>query len=226
MAGFLTFLMAVTLLGAVVQIGRKRNGNAAILFVVGIACGFIYYAISPAPKTDSSVSSDQAVANADDATQAPDRHADREVVRDWWEQVGTDLALSDAALGYAQQDIQNENLAEASQLLAQGQKYSSAALDLAGNHQPSGWDDVGGKLVSTSSDFGDALGHLRDALDSGKPSDAAAALDSSQAANENMAEATHLARVQYESMGGKWSDLDDIDTQRKALGDLMSLLTK
>ncbi len=154
----------------------------------------------------------------------PDRHAERQKAHDYWEKAITALAISSETITMAQASLANNDTADASRFLEQGQKYAASARDTAGNERPDGWDDIGMHLGESAQEFDDALGHLRAYMDSNKASDGASALDSNDQAKNDLANATHEARERYISMGGKWSDLDDVETEQKAVDSLVRMM--
>jgi hypothetical protein len=162
---------------------------------------------------DSSTASSSSDTATDAPTAKPDMHAARATIHDWWEKAIYELAFSDESLTLAREAVAQDDLPGASSLISQGRQYAKQAVRTAGNDRPDGWDDVSQELGEAASEFDDGLGHLSDYIDSQKPSDGAAALQSSDDAKERLDQATHDGRVRYESMGGKWSDLDDVATE-------------
>lgn len=161
---------------------------------------------------------EQAVAAASAA------HEQRAKYRDYWHKAIYALAFSSETLDVAKASIAQGDLPDASRMLEQGQKYAGDALNDAQTDVPGGWGDVATGLEGSAQDFSSALGHMRDYMDSNKPSDAAAALDANDQAKSELEAATHAARVSYESMGGAASDLDDVQTAQQSVDSAVKAL--
>jgi hypothetical protein len=139
----------------------------------------------------------------------PNLHAHREVAHTYWNGIVIASIMADVARQMAGSAIGDDDLVLASRYFRLAQQYSGAAAKMADEHVPPGWEDVRDAARSSSLTIAEAYGTAQTALDSGKPSDIATALDQSDAARERYAEALHLARVHYIAIGGKWSDLTD-----------------
>ena len=154
-------------------------------------------------------------------TPKPDMHAAREVDQHYWKQVIVTEILANAALHVAQANLHESDVVSASGNLKEAAKYSSAAHHFASVDVPRGWNDVSAQLSEVTDEFSAGFTTMRKAIDTGAVSDMSDALSHSQAANDKLVIATHLARVHYVAMGGKWSDISDGSDEANAMNGLV-----
>jgi len=193
-------------------------GLIAFVIVLG-GLGTLFHSYD-APSPDST----DAPAT-DPSTPKPDLHAQRQVIHDWWGHPVVHLAAADEFLQLAAQSVANGDLTTASTGLEKGADQANTAHDEAVN-APDGWKDEGVQLQLGAADLSDALSKERTFLDSQKPSDGADATAAAQRALNEINDATHRVRVRYVALGGKWSDIDDMQKVAQTMQDILQATSR
>lgn len=201
--------------------------SAVVLFAVlaGVT-GVVSQCSGHDANTGSSAPVSDATPDATDApTAKPNGHADRLAAHDWWNQEILALSIANETITVAKQSVARGDIVTASSLFKEGQKYADKAREGAMN-PPDGWSDVGQDMSSAAASFSSSLQKGRDFMDSQKPSEAAAAIESNGEGRTYLESATHKARVKYIEMGGKWSDLDDLEKTAGTVDALVKAISR
>jgi len=136
----------------------------------------------------------------------------REPYHEYWERVLVSLGKANAALRLTGAFLQRNDTSDAHQLLQGGEGMAEEAEQQSREDIPSGWSSISGKLGMGAALFKEALAGELDSMNTGDSSDAADALSSAERSNLLIRQATIEARAAYVTMGGRTTDLDDLDS--------------
>jgi hypothetical protein len=145
-----------------------------------------------------------------------DRHTERVQYQQFWNATVGNLAMVFVCVNYAAKAAGGGDSVTASRALQIGQKFADNAKDETLNGVPGEWkdnDEIGPRLFSAANSLSDAMNKMRNYLDESKPSEAVDAEDEATSASSDVEAATAAARSSYESMGGKASDIETMQSK-------------
>ena len=211
-------LWIVASIVAIVMLFRKKWKGFGISMALGFAALVVEGQLSSA--AGSTAGANQVTTSSDSAQNSapspkPDLHDKRVAYHDYWNATVGDLAMAYVGINYAVKELQAGDTVQASALLKTAQKSADMAKEATTTNVPADWnnDDIGSQLFSASDKLSDALGKARGYLDDERASEMSDAIEEAGEARDAVDSATHNARISYESMGGRWQDLESMQDQ-------------
>jgi hypothetical protein len=237
MFGLAVTVWLICLIAAIVTIAQKKSSKA--WWLVGGAAFIAMFPLAPpsekpdSPHDAASTPKPRSVAKlatpraAPEApTPTPNRHEERQSIQAYWNPIILKMAFAQTSLDFAIKSIGEGDTVSASSLLKKGSEYANDAMMSTNEGHPEELNSVADDLGVAANEFRSGLDDIRSFLDDRKPSQGASAQAHAAEARARLESATHQARVVYISMGGKGSDLEDVDSKRQTIAKIFEALSQ